>query len=208
MTPPSSSRRWASIEDRIPRTQLLWVLTIGIGLATMGVGMVGIHTPWREKLSDLEQKYQEELKRQELLSTLRFQITQLKKQEEKIAFQGGTPALTSEVSRLGTQASLQIESVVPQPEVSFGPYTQYQIRVIATSTFSDLLHFLRLLDQQKSLLKVDTIEVGEPSWAEASYGYEPAGRFEQRPKALEDLETDQHRTIFLISAFSHRGAAP
>lgn len=189
-----------------------------MGLATIGVGMVGIHTPWQQKRAQLEQKYQEEQKRQDLLSTLRLQIAQLKKQEEKVAFQGGTPTLTSEVSRLGTQANLQIESVVPQPEVSYGPYTQHQIRVIATATFSDLLKFLRLLDEQKALLKVDTIEVGEPPRAEASYGFEQGGRFQPagrfgpasrlgpRGKALEDSEWDQYRTVFLISAFSRRGA--
>ena len=115
--------------------------------------------------------------------------------------QGGTPFLTSEISRLASKFGLEIESVVPQPDLPVGPYLRSQIRVIANATFFDLLDFLRSLEKSEPLFKVDLLEIGTPTAGGPGRGAE-----KEAIPSLHFLENPRQRISMLISGFSRKGA--
>jgi Tfp pilus assembly protein PilO len=189
-------------------------------MATALLGIRGIQAPWQQQRQQLERRYKEEVQRSELLSTILSQGSQLKKQEGELLLQGGLSLLTGEVMRLASKAGLQVESVGPQPEVQIGPYTRFQIQLVASSNFTDLLGFLRFLEQEGTLLEVDRLEIGEAS-SPRTEGLNlarpaPSGKegssWEAEMKSLfqeEGRQVGSHRrkVQIYISAFGRKGAS-
>ncbi len=196
MTEPTTQRldpfHWV---ERIGRSQRIGLLSGALLLAALWVGTVGIYRPWAQNRSRLTEQIREEEERAELLSTIATQRGQLLDQQKKVLLPGGASGLTSEVSRLASQTGMQIESVAPQPQLSFGPYTQFQIQVVASTTTRQLLQFLRLLENHGSFLRVDQCEVGTPPI--------PGGSGTERgPIPLQ--ESNPQRVALWISAFLRR----
>lgn len=164
------------------------------------LGVTGIQKPWQARRYQLEQRHAEEQQRFDLLSAIRIQKAQLEKYEERALLEGGASVLTSEITRLASKAGVQIESLAPESEVPLGPYTRSQIRLSATSTFPDLLKFLRSLEDHNPLLKLDQLEMGESSET-STY------RTAATEKEAHFQETDRQKARLLISAFSRRSEA-
>ena len=126
------------------RTQQLWLLTAAMVLAAGLLGMVFVQGPWAQRRQQMGSQLEEEKQRSELLLAINRQSTSLKKSEAELLLEeGGTPVLTSEVSRLASESGLAVESVTPLPELTLAPYTQFEIEMVAMATSENLLHFLR-----------------------------------------------------------------
>ena len=199
MSPPpkqesGSSIRLSQLLNRLSRKQRLGFISAGILLATLLIGLTQIYTPWQQRLAELQRQYRQEQERGEILLGIGHQRKTIQKQEEKILFQGGTPGLTGEISRLASDANFQIESVVPQPEASFGPYTKIQVAVSATSSFQDLLQFVRLLEDHTPILKIEHLELSQLK-TEATQDTKPS-------------EPIERRSELIISAYSRPGTSP
>ncbi len=200
-------QRLSGFLEKIPRSQQILLLSVLVMSLTVLVGITAIYTPWRERRHLLEGRYREEEQRTHLLSVLHQQEGQISKQEKTFLFTGGgTPALTREVTRLASKNGVAIESVIPQNEVPFGPYKKFQVRILATSTFPDLLNFIRALEKYRPLLKIDQLELGGG----------PQQKGNTLPRLLEKtfLEgtttapLNQERAKLLISAFSQGESSP
>ncbi len=187
--------------ERIPRKQMQWGMTAGIFLLAASVGLIGIQQPWQKRRQQMGRQLQEEGERSRLLSTFNQQGSELKTKEEQLLLVGGTSVLTSEISRLASQAGLQIESVVPQPESTWEGYGRSQIQVAATATFTDLMRFLRLLERHRPALKLDRVEIGE-SFPTGGRRSSPAGQ--EGPLPGVGISGTQ-KIQLVISAFSGQG---
>lgn len=191
--------------ERISQTQRTLLLIITVSLVTGFIGFTVIYTPWRQQRNQLEQQYQEEQQRSDLFSVIRGQEKKLTEQEEKLLLPtGGTAALTGEVTRLASQNAITIESITPQSQASFGPYTRFQIQVLATARFQDLFQFLRDLEQERPLLKIDQVEIGNSSQQTQERSRE-LNRL--NPEGITPASEEPQKTKLLISAFSKQGTS-
>ena len=203
-SPQGLAAAWlARLEERVPRGRLLWIITAILLLGAIASGAAGVYGPWQQRKHQLELRFAEEQQRSELLSTIDLQNRQIKGQEEKILLQGGPTVLTREVTRVASKTNFQIESVAPRPDLSFGPYTRYQIQVVATAHYLDVLRFLQAIERQEPLLKVEHCEVGTPLQETRPYG--SYGRAGSAPVQPISLEGSRQKVTLLISTFSRRG---
>ena len=122
--------------------QQLWLASAGIALLTLGLGVALSQNPWQEQRQRMASRTSEQQQRLELLQVLETQSRAIRKQEEGILLEGGTPVLTSQLSRLAKETGVEIDSVTPRPETSMPPYTKYQIEVVATANLRKLTDFL------------------------------------------------------------------
>lgn len=148
--------------SRTTQTQALTFITAAFLLGALLVGFVFIQGPWAAKRQVLNTTFTEELQRSELLIQIGSSLKQTKDVEKDLLIQGETPALTSQITRLATNYGLDIESVVPRDEVVLEPYRRFQIQVVATANFRNLLLFLDAVESHRPLLMVDELEVGQP----------------------------------------------
>ena len=155
--------RLSELGSHMGQAQRLGILTAVMLLATGLIGMVTIQGPWQENRRQLGAQLDEEKQRSELLLSIQRQKGSLQKSEEELLMMdGGTPALTSEVSRLATESHLSVESVAPQSDVVAPPYTQFQIEIVATARLENLLNFLESIENHRPLLVLNEMEVGAP----------------------------------------------
>lgn len=154
--------RFAEIKKRIPAKQLIWLITAATLLCTFSIGMTAIQGPWQEKRRRLDKQILEERQRLGLLSSILQLEKAIQKKSKGIFFSGGTPALTARISRLAVESGVKIDSVLPQPDRSFGRYVNHQIQVVATSSFQNLLSFLHTLEVHKPLFRVDSLDIVQP----------------------------------------------
>jgi len=198
----SLKTQFSTLSEQIPRMQKLLIITLGIAVLTGAGGMAAIQKPWLEQRRLLLDRRKQEQEKSTLLSAIQRQAGQLEKQKKTVLLQGGTSILISEVSRLASKSSLQIESVMPKTEVNFGPFTQFQIEVEATSNLQGLLSFLSALERHEPLLKIDRLEAGEILSEETARPSEADGESAPLPSH------ERQRTTLLISAFSQQAASP
>ena len=190
-----------SLGDRISRTQKLLAMTTSILLGTLGIAFFGIYQSWQQNRLQLEKQYGLERNRMELLSKINDNRQHLEKLEARLLLTEGD--VTDKISRLADKSGIQIELITPQPDVSLGLYSESQLQVIATATFPDLLQFLRSLEQHDPLLKIDQLEIGEPT------SQLPQGPFRtyERLKTFS-IENDRQKVKLLVGAFSKSTNTP
>lgn len=153
--------RLSHLGSQISRTQRLWILTAAMLLAAAAIGILAILGPWQESRRQTGSQLEQEQRRSKLLVSIQRKRDSLQKTEQELLLEGGTPALTSQVSRLATQSQVAIDSVTPQPDLSVPPYTQFQIEIEATARPDDLLAFLRSMESRRPLLLLNEMEIGE-----------------------------------------------
>ncbi|MBI1991919.1 MAG: hypothetical protein HYS71_01595 [Candidatus Omnitrophica bacterium] len=205
-----SVSKLGSLFLKIPPQRQVAVISTGIVLSTLALGWFAIQKPYESQKSQREARIQLEGKRTEVLSTLAGLSAELKKIRSTLLMKGGTPALTRQVTDLASQAGVEIDSVSPLAEASFGPYTRVQIRVVAASSYAQLMDFLRLMERHEPLLKIDELKVGGSSpdrkgrgaSAKLSVPTPP-----QAPGAAHDSAESQSVQL-VIGAFSQRGSSP
>ena len=190
---PSILSQINEAKSQINRTQQLWVITLGILVLTLAIGIMGIQLPWQEQRQRLTAQYSEEKERSELLLALQRQKKELQSMEGKFLLVGGATRLAGQISQLAAQSGLQIESVTPQPELVSKPYTYFQIEIMTTGNLSNILRFLRTVEDHQPLLWTEQMDIGEsPSEAIPSF------------MTTEDATTakpkDQQKIRFLIGA--------
>ena len=156
-------------KSQINRTQQLLLITLGVGILTLAIGIMMIQMPWQERRQQLASRYSEEKERSELLKVIQRQKTDLQRIEGESLLTGGATGLASLISDLAAQSSLQIDSVIPQPEVLTEPYTRFQIEILATGNLANLMHFLRTLEDHRPLLWVEHLDMGEPPTDSSSF---------------------------------------
>ncbi len=181
--------------ERIPRAQRLWFLTAILLFLTAFIGFSAIYTPWQQNHQRLERDCTDEEERANLLQTITRQGKKLKQQEKTFLMgTGGTSALTGQVSHIASATGIHIESVIPQNEVPFGPYTKFQIQILATSSFQELVGFLQAIEKDQPILQIDQVSI-ENLLRESQEGAEAAS-------------ADRQKAKLLISGFAKRGTSP
>ncbi len=184
-------------KSQITRTQQFWALTLGIGLVTLAIGIVGIQLPWQEQRQRLAVQYREEKERSDLLLELQRQRIYLQKMENQFLLQGGATVLEGQLSQLATQSGLQIESVTPQPEVVAEPYTRFQIEIIATGNLNNILQFLRTVETHRPLLWVEQMDIGAPPTEVVPMMMAPE-------ETSANKQQDQQKVRFLVGAVTRQ----
>ncbi len=181
---PSILSQINEAKSQISRTHQLWILTLGILALTLAIGIMGIQLPWQEQRQRLAAQYSEETERSELLLAIEMQRRGLQNMEGEFLLVGGTTRLAGQISQLAAQSGLQIESVTPQPELVSEPYTRFQIEIITTGNLSNILRFLRIVEDHRPLLWTEQMDIGESPTEDATTS---------KPK-------DQQKIRFLIGA--------
>lgn len=156
-----SLSRLSDLGSQMSRILRLWILTASMALGTALIGATAIQGPWQESRRETAAQLEEEQRRSELLLAIERKRVTLQKSEKELLLEGGAPALTSEVSHLAAESQLSIESVVPQPDLSAQPYTQFQIEIVASARLQNLLTFLRSIESHRPLLILNEMEIGE-----------------------------------------------
>jgi type II secretory pathway component PulM len=191
------------------------LLTLGMALLTAGAGYFFIHIPWQDHRSQLEAELNRQIQRSHLVDEIRDTLTQIHGLETQHIWQGGSSALTAEISRLGSQAGLQIESVTPQGAILVeNPYQVVQIALRASASFNGVLAFLHSLETHRPSVWIGTLEIErsplayrESEWRGASSWESPRGLGSQLPKiALTDLNPEQHKVQIVVWAIVSEGA--
>lgn len=184
---------------RVPPAQRTTFMILAVVGIVLFIGMRGIFTPWQNKRRLLTEQLSQEKEKLNLLFSIQAQMEQLKKEEENILLpNGGTPTLTSEATRLASQTGLEIESVVPQPEIAFGPYTRSQIEITATAGFSSLLPFLHAIEKHTPLLKIDSLTIVSTSLQEKTSRMS----YPLKEEAPGITQRDRQKVTVSISAYS------
>ena len=70
---PSILSQINEAKSQIGRTQQLWIISLGILVLTLAIGIMGIQLPWQEQRQRLAAQYSEETERSELLLALQRQ---------------------------------------------------------------------------------------------------------------------------------------
>ena len=211
MSPKSDSpaifaqlERWGG---RVSRAQYLWAFTAAAFLATAFLGSFFIQAPWQQQRRILENRHREEIQRSELLMALGGLQQRLGRLEEQILLQGGTPVLTSEVTRLAANFELEIESIAPKEEISLYAYRKLQIEIQADATFSSLLLFLHALETHQPLFLVSEVEIERPMPSSDGSAYSPVttyprgGPLSSLP-SLEELDPERQSVRMIVAAFA------
>lgn len=175
----------SSLGEKMQTVPWGWLTAIVACLITFAIGMGTIQGPWQQRRRQLQARYEEEWRRQELLVALHTEGNRIVQQEKTVLLQVEAPVFTSEVTRLAAEAGLQIDSVVPQTNSSLGPYKRSQIQVVSTTRFSSLLKFLRSLEQHSPFFRVERLDLTRGPGS-----------------------SNQHEAELLISSFSRQGATP
>ena len=200
-TQPALASQLSDIRGRVTRTQWIWLMNTGICILTLAIGFMAVQTPWQDRRRQLQSQYAEEKEQTELLWGISTQRKELQKLEKSLLLEGGTTALTSQISRLASEAGLQIESVTPQPEFPIDPYLKYQIEILANSNLVNALRFLHSIETHQPLFWVDQLEIGEllvePSTTFAGIS------FGQESNTAEQV-SDQHRIRLIVGALSRQ----
>lgn len=191
---------------QIPREKQVGIVSAGILLSALTLGWLAVQQPYEGRRSLLENRIQQESKRTAILSHLASISGELLKIRSALLIQGGTPALTRQVTQLASQAGVRIESVSPQPEMTFGPYTRVQVRVVGACAYAQWVAFLRLLERHEPLLKIDELEVGERAQV-LRRAKGASGQPSQPPAKEEENLPDQPSVQWVIGAFSQREAS-
>ena len=216
---PRLSSQMEKLTSRVSRSQLLLALTVGTVLATGFLGSFFIQAPWQQQRRILENRYAEEVRRSELLTALNGLIQRLDSLEQQILLQGGTPVLTSEVTRLATTSGLQIESVAPKPEIRLSAYRTLQIEVRASAAFNNLLLFLRALETQQPLFLVSELEIQRSTYRSSTDASYPGAYSAPTPYAVdttglnlippvEELDPERQNLRIVVAAFSQAEPTP
>lgn len=149
-------------KSQINRTQQLLLVTLGMGILTLAIGALMIQVPWQDRRRQLTSLYGEEKERSELLLAIQRQRADLEGIEKSFLLKGGAPGLGSLISELAAQSGLQIDSVTPLPEVVAGPYTRFQLEILAAGNLANVMIFLRTLEDHRPLLWVEQMDMGDP----------------------------------------------
>ena len=200
--PVSSPSILSQINDaksQISRGQQLLFVTAGVGVLTLAIGITVIQLPWQEKRQQLASHYNEEKERSELLVSIQQQKTDLQEMEGKFLLEGGATGLTGQISQLANQSGLQIDSVTPQPEVVVEPYTRFQIEILATGNLTNVLRFLRSVEEHRPLLWVEQLDMGEQPGESSGASFTT---YEEKPTTYQPK--DQQKIRFLIGAVSRQ----
>ncbi|MBI1953787.1 MAG: hypothetical protein HYS41_06670 [Candidatus Omnitrophica bacterium] len=195
---------------KIPPQKQVALVSTGIVLSTLALGWFAIQKPYESQKIQGEAQIQLESKRTEVISGSALLSTELKKIRSTLVMEGGTPALTRRVTDLASQAGVEIDSVSPLAEASFGPYTRVQIRVVAASGYAQMMDFLRLLERHEPLLKIDELKVGEPSLDRKgkSISGKPAALTTLQAPKTEEASAEGQPVQLVIGAFSKKGSSP
>ena len=196
-----SLSRLSDLGSRMGRTQWLWILTASVLLAAALIGMMVIQSPWQDSRRQIGSQLEEEKQRSELLLAIQRKKESLQKAEQDLLLEGGTPALTSEVSRLATESRLAIESVTPQRDFSIPPYTQFQIEIVGAAGQGELLGFLHAIEAHRPLLLLNEMGIGEAP-------DERSSEIQQLPTAVPEGETAAQRVRMKIGALGRLRKAP
>ena len=113
---------------------------------------------------------------------------------------GGATGLTGQLSQLAAQSGLQIESVTPQAELVSEPYTRFQIEIMTTGNLSNILRFLRTVEDHRPLLWTEQMDIGEPV-------SESVSAFTTTEDATAAKPKDQQKIRFLIGAVGRQKAS-
>jgi Tfp pilus assembly protein PilO len=147
-------------------------------LLTVGVGYVFIHIPWRDRRNQLEAERMRQTQRASSVDAIRNILSQLRGLETQHLWQGGSSALTAEISRLGSEAGLQIESVNPQGAIlRENPYQVVQIELKASASFNSILAFLHSLETHRPSVWIGALKIERPvlAYQESNGKVLPAG---------------------------------
>ena len=161
-TPLSILSQISAAKSQISPTQQFLLVTLGIGILTLAIGVAMIQMPWQERRQQLTSLYGEETERSELLLAIQRQKANLQEIEGAFLLKGGAPSLANQISNLANQSGLQINSVMPQPEVVAEPYTHFQLEILATGNLVNLIRFLKTLEDHRPLFWVEQLDMGEP----------------------------------------------
>ncbi len=181
----------SGVGGQMTRSQWLWIISTLTILATSALIFFGVYTPWQQKRERLENQFKEEQERFQVLAAIVQQDKQIKKEAVPVLFQGEISDFLSEIGRLSSAAALQIESITPQPETSFGPYyRKLQVRIEAFARFPEMVQFSYALEHHDPLFKLDQVEMGQ----------------EPTPYRMT-TETDStlKKVVFLVSTFVRSG---
>ena len=151
----------STARSQIDPTQQLLLITLGTGILTLAIGVMMIQMPWQERRQQLTSLYSEENERSELLLAIQHQKASLQEIEGAFLLKGGAPSLANEISNLANQAGLQINSMMPRPEVAADPYTHFQIEILATGNLANPIRFLKTLEDDRPRLWVEQLDMGE-----------------------------------------------
>lgn len=169
---------WAGQVSHAQR--VLWI-SVGILALTLGIGIFAIQIPWQESRKRIAKLQHENTERSQVLLSLQRSHNALKKTEQQFLLEGGSPVLTSQVTRLAAEAGVKIDSVAPRSESPLEPYVKFQVEVSATAESSQLLAFLQKIESHRPLLGVEELEIGQPT---PGFRKPPAGEAppEETPK--------------------------
>lgn len=189
--------------SRISHAQRLMLMTAAVLAVAAGIGIVMIQIPWQESRRQITGLYQENTERAELLTALQMQITQMNRREKDLLLSGGTPVLTSEVTKLAAESKLEIESVSPRDETTLAPYTRFQVEIFGSASPENLLNFLQKLERHRPLLTLDELMIGSPQ----TVSFQPGsglrfGQGKQDKTPVEFNPDEPQKTRFVISAYS------
>ena len=147
--------------SQINPAQQFLLVTLGMGILTLTIGVMMIQMPSQERRQQLISRYGEENERSELLLAIQRQKANLQEIEGEFLLKGGAPSLANQISNLATQSGLQINSVMPRPEVVAEPYTRFQLEILATGNLANLIRFLKTLEDHRPLFWVEQLDIGE-----------------------------------------------
>ncbi len=175
----------STVRSQIDPTQQLLLVTLGMGILTLAIGVMMIQMPWQERRQQLTSLYSEENERSELLLAIQRQKANLQEIEGAFLLKGGAPSLANEISNLANQTGLQINSIMPRPEVAADPYTRFQLEILATGNLANLIRFLKTLEDDRPLLWVEQLDIGGPLTETSSAVFDEKSVFQ--PKEQQEI---------------------
>lgn len=201
----SSPSILSQIQD-LKLSQQAWLAALGVAGMTLAIGLLGIHLPWSEQRQRLAARYNEEKERSELLLSIQRQRGQMQAMESDLLLSGGgATGLAGQVSLLGAQSGLRIESVIPLADAAAEPYVRSLVEIVAFGDLAHLLRFLQAVEQHRPLFWVEQLEVGEvPGTFQPQGGAFGFGQL-SGPSAQEIPK--EHKIRFVIGAVSRPKAA-
>ena len=175
----------STVRSQIDPTQQLLLVTLGMGILTLAIGVMMIQMPWQERRQQLTSLYSEENERSELLLAIQRQKANLQEIEGAFLLKGGAPSLANEISNLANQTGLQINSIMPRPEVAADPYARFQLEILATGNLANLIRFLKTLEDDRPLLWVEQLDIGGPLTETSSAVFDEKSVFQ--PKEQQEI---------------------
>lgn len=152
----------AAIQSQLSSGQKLLFISIGLLSITILTGIFLIQIPWQEKKERLSKDYTDEQGKTDLLSAIEKLQKNSKTLERKHLYTEGISGLTSQITRIASQSGLRIDSITPQPETPYPPYTRIQVEIIANSPLMNVSQFLSAVEQAEPALSVNWVDLSEP----------------------------------------------